>query len=115
MISDGSPSIIDYQGSLIGPISYDIVSLLKDCYVDLPEHMFSELLRAHYSQLKEMREIDASMTLDDFDVNCWSAWHSGEYPSLPWVFWGHLGRHGTPNKGPMGEKLLRWTPPGLRV
>ena len=31
----------------------------------------------------------------------------------PGSFWGRLGRQGAPNKGPMSEKLVRWTHPGL--
>jgi N-acetylmuramate 1-kinase len=31
-----SPGIIDYQDALRGPVSYDLVSLLKDCYVEWP-------------------------------------------------------------------------------
>jgi N-acetylmuramate 1-kinase len=30
-------SIIDFQDALIGPITYDLVSLLKDCYVQWPK------------------------------------------------------------------------------
>lgn len=33
MLSDGKLRIIDFQDALIGPISYDLVSLLRDCYV----------------------------------------------------------------------------------
>ncbi len=31
-----NPGIIDYQDAVIGPISYDLVSLLKDCYIKWP-------------------------------------------------------------------------------
>lgn len=31
---DGSPGIIDFQGALLGPVTYDLVSLLRDCYID---------------------------------------------------------------------------------
>lgn len=33
----GSPGIIDFQGALIGPITYDVVSLLRDCYIEWPQ------------------------------------------------------------------------------
>jgi hypothetical protein len=33
---EGSPGIIDFQDAVRGPISYDLVSLLKDCYVVWP-------------------------------------------------------------------------------
>ena len=31
-----SPGVIDFQDALAGPIGYDLVSLLKDCYIDWP-------------------------------------------------------------------------------
>jgi len=34
---DGSIGIIDYQDAMPGPMTYDIASLLRDCYVDWPE------------------------------------------------------------------------------
>lgn len=32
-----SPGIIDFQDAVMGPITYDLVSLLRDCYIDWPE------------------------------------------------------------------------------
>lgn len=32
-----SPGVIDYQDAVNGPISYDLVSLLKDCYIKWPK------------------------------------------------------------------------------
>jgi aminoglycoside/choline kinase family phosphotransferase len=31
-----NPGIIDFQDALAGPVGYDLVSLLKDCYIDWP-------------------------------------------------------------------------------
>lgn len=31
-----SPGVIDYQDAVLGPISYDLVSLLRDCYIAWP-------------------------------------------------------------------------------
>jgi len=31
-----SPGILDFQGAVIGPVTYDLVSLLRDCYVAWP-------------------------------------------------------------------------------
>lgn len=39
---DNSPGIIDFQDAVIGPISYDLVSLLRDCYIAWPEQKISE-------------------------------------------------------------------------
>ena len=31
-----APGVIDFQDAVIGPVTYDLVSLLKDCYIDWP-------------------------------------------------------------------------------
>jgi aminoglycoside/choline kinase family phosphotransferase len=31
-----SPGIIDFQGAMIGPVAYDLASLLRDCYIAWP-------------------------------------------------------------------------------
>ncbi len=31
-----NPGIIDYQGAMLGPIAYDLASLLRDCYIAWP-------------------------------------------------------------------------------
>ena len=37
MVSDPNPGIIDFQDAVIGPITYDLVSLLRDAYIEWPE------------------------------------------------------------------------------
>lgn len=43
LIKDSSPWIVDYQDMQLGPIPYDIVSLLLDCYRCLPHSWVMEL------------------------------------------------------------------------
>jgi hypothetical protein len=43
--------IIDFQDARMGPDTYDLVSLLRDSYVDLPEHTVEELI-AYFLALK---------------------------------------------------------------
>ncbi len=52
--TERNPGVIDFQDALRGPIGYDLVSLLKDCYIGWPrervEHWVSgyrNLLRSH--------------------------------------------------------------------
>jgi len=33
-----TPGVIDFQDAVRGPVTYDLVSLLKDCYIRWPEH-----------------------------------------------------------------------------
>ncbi|WP_339897184.1 phosphotransferase [uncultured Gilvimarinus sp.] len=34
--ADGSLGVIDFQDAVVGPVTYDLASLLRDCYVRLP-------------------------------------------------------------------------------
>lgn len=36
IVPGANPGILDFQDAVIGPVSYDLVSLLKDCYVQWP-------------------------------------------------------------------------------
>ena len=36
VLADNSPGIIDFQDAVYGPITYDLVSLLRDCYIAWP-------------------------------------------------------------------------------
>ena len=42
LLNENNPGIIDYQDAVIGPISYDLVSLLKDCYIEWPRNKIEE-------------------------------------------------------------------------
>lgn len=44
MLHGGELYIIDFQDARMGPDTYDLASLLRDSYVDLPEETVSELL-----------------------------------------------------------------------
>lgn len=46
------PGIIDFQDALAGPIGYDLVSLLKDCYISWPRAQVEAWLRAHRDALR---------------------------------------------------------------
>jgi hypothetical protein len=39
MMTTPNPGIIDFQDAVYGPISYDLVSLLRDAYVEWPEEL----------------------------------------------------------------------------
>ena len=41
---EGNPGIVDFQDAVRGPVTYDLVSLLKDCYVVWPARRFNAWL-----------------------------------------------------------------------
>lgn len=53
MVGSGSqPGILDFQDAVIGPITYDAVSLLRDCYISWPDHQIYDWLREHFEALR---------------------------------------------------------------
>ncbi|AFJ03784.1 phosphotransferase [Methylophaga frappieri] len=61
-LSDGSVGIIDFQDAVWGPASYDLVSLLKDAYIQWPAHKITQWLRYYYE-----RSNHHNVTFTDFD------------------------------------------------
>jgi hypothetical protein len=45
------PGILDFQDAVQGPLTYDAVSLLRDCYIAWPEDQVTEWQRAYFLQL----------------------------------------------------------------
>lgn len=48
----GNPGILDFQDAVIGPITYDLVSLLKDCYITWPNHKIDAWREDYLDRLK---------------------------------------------------------------
>src|SRR5262249_12894860 len=46
-----NPGIIDFQDALRGPVGYDLVSLLKDCYIVWPRERVVEWVSGYRAQL----------------------------------------------------------------
>lgn len=55
VVDDNNPGIIDFQDAVEGPLTYDLVSLLKDCYVTWPAE------RVRTWALQFYRNLDASL------------------------------------------------------
>jgi len=66
MIHDDRLYIIDFQDARMGPDTYDLVSLLRDSYVDLPEQTVSELM-AYFLALQGATDQEAAFR-DRFDL-----------------------------------------------
>ncbi len=58
MVIEGKyPGIIDYQDAVLGPVTYDLVSLLRDCYISWPNKIVHELTLGFHKKLVENRII----------------------------------------------------------
>lgn len=61
MVSDAhSPGILDFQDAVEGPITYDVVSLLKDCYIKWPGDKIREWALQYFCGLDVSLKADLS-------------------------------------------------------
>jgi len=67
-LPDGQAGVLDFQDAVRGPIAYDIVSLLRDCYIDWPVVRVREWLR-QYQQVA----LNAGVLRDE-DPALWLRW-----------------------------------------
>ena len=51
VVSARNPGIIDFQDALCGPVGYDLVSILKDCYIAWPRERVLGWVSAHRARL----------------------------------------------------------------
>ncbi|MEK9773344.1 MAG: phosphotransferase [Opitutae bacterium] len=72
VLEDGSPGMIDFQGAMLGPITYDLVSLLRDCYVDNPEEWIDRQIGSFRTQLVQSGLI--SPEIDKHTMQRWFDW-----------------------------------------
>jgi aminoglycoside/choline kinase family phosphotransferase len=59
---------IDFQGGRIGPLAYDLASLLIDPYVALPSHLAGELYDRYLQELSDSMEIDRSIFRKEYEI-----------------------------------------------
>ena len=60
MVSDPNPGIIDFQDAVVGPISYDPVSLFRDAFISWPEARVDAWLEDY-----RLRGLEAGLPLPD--------------------------------------------------
>ena len=55
MVSQPNPGVLDFQGAVYGPISYDLVSLLRDAYIDWSEEQELDWAVRYWERAREAR------------------------------------------------------------
>jgi hypothetical protein len=51
VVGERNPGIIDFQDALRGPVGYDLVSLLKDCYISWPRARVENWVSGYRAEL----------------------------------------------------------------
>jgi len=72
MVTDkNNPGILDFQDAVEGPLTYDLVSLLKDCYVKWPEEQIERWALSFYDRLpNDLRNNPAFCTAMEKQAIC---------------------------------------------
>ena len=58
ILNDDSIGVIDFQDAVYGPITYDLVSLLRDCYVRWPVELVQERTLNYKKKLEQLGLVD---------------------------------------------------------
>lgn len=69
--SHDNPGVLDFQDAVIGPVTYDLVSLLRDCYVAWPRARVEEWALGYHDLARQseiLREQDGGRFLRWFDL-----------------------------------------------
>ena len=67
-VDDDNPGVIDYQDAVIGPVSYDLVSLFKDCYVEWPRKAVEQWLNKYLELSSVDIPVDRARFIRWFDL-----------------------------------------------
>ena len=55
--SKSNPGVLDYQDAIIGPITYDLVSLLKDCYIAWDDEIVYSMTSSFFAKIEKNHNI----------------------------------------------------------
>ena len=64
--SSDSIGVIDFQGAMLGPVTYDLVSLLRDCYAENEEDWITEEVSSFQQALEQSKDGIPEMCDEDF-------------------------------------------------
>ena len=51
--NERNPGIIDFQDAVVGPVTYDLVSLLRDCYISWPREQVEAWVQGYYELARQ--------------------------------------------------------------
>jgi len=60
-----NPGVLDFQDAVAGPLTYDLVSLLRDCYIAWPRAQVQEWVRDYHRRLHDAG-LFAAVSLEQF-------------------------------------------------
>ena len=67
VLPNNDVGILDFQDAFIGPVTYDLVSLLRDCYIAWPESLVTHLATQYWERLA-LPQVSSETFLRWFDL-----------------------------------------------
>lgn len=71
VLETDNPGILDFQDAVVGPVTYDVVSLLRDCYIDWPISRVENWALGYLEMVQQkgiLQQLDESQFLRWFDL-----------------------------------------------
>jgi aminoglycoside/choline kinase family phosphotransferase len=70
VVDQHNPGILDFQDAVSGPLTYDLVSLLRDCYIAWPIERVEQLALDYHASVRacELVEVDAPQFMRWFNL-----------------------------------------------
>ena len=70
VVDQHNPGILDFQDAVSGPLTYDLVSLLRDCYIAWPLERVEQLAIGYHesARAQQLVEVDAAQFLRWFNL-----------------------------------------------
>ena len=70
LTKDNNPGILDFQDAVEGPLTYDVVSLFKDCYIKWPDDQIKAWALQYFNRLKPdlKDDLSAEKFIEQFDL-----------------------------------------------
>lgn len=59
--------VIDFQDAMFGPVTYDLVSLLKDCYIKLPDAAYRQYVTLFHQRQPMVQQWTLNTLMDEVD------------------------------------------------
>jgi len=66
-----NPGILDFQDAVIGPVTYDLVSLLRDCYVSWPQERVAQWVGTYFATQRaegRLQDVEEEQFIRWFDL-----------------------------------------------
>jgi aminoglycoside/choline kinase family phosphotransferase len=71
VVEAGTPGILDFQDAVLGPVSYDLASLLMDCYIEWPRQFVEAKIDEYLRGAREqgiLQVVDKQQFMGWFDL-----------------------------------------------